>query len=327
MKKVPQGILSFIESHDCFYVLGHKEPDGDCVGSQLALSSFLKTSGKRVHVLSSGPFTRTEILEYEHRFRNEAPPERDFERTAALVLDCSTMGRIGDVSASMPPVPIAFIDHHASSAPSGDVDYIDSSAPSVTTQILLLMEAMGHAPTREEAELLFFGLCTDTGFFRHLDESGGDAMRIAARLVDAGVSPKRTFYLINGGKSLFSRKLMGEILVRTEPHYDGRLLVSSISLEDQRRYGMASRDSDMLYQLLMGVSGCEAAMIVRQESESQCTVGFRSRERVDVASIAAAFGGGGHRLAAGLSINGGIEEVTDKLIQAFGPAFSEDLPE
>lgn len=321
MIEVPQGILHFIDSHDCFYVLGHKEPDGDCVGSQLALGLFLKSLGKRVHVLSSGPFTRTEILGYEHRFKKQAPPERDFERTAAFVLDCSTMSRIGDVQESMPPVPVSFIDHHASSTPPGEWDYLDPSAPAVTLLVFRLMEALDHTPTREEAELLFFGLCTDTGFFRHLDEQGGDCLRIAASLVDAGAHPKRTFNQMNGGKSLFSRKLMGETLMRTEPYYDGRLLVSYITLEDQRRYGMASRDSDMLYQLLMGIAGCEAAMVVRQESESQCTVGFRSRERIDVASIAGRFGGGGHRLAAGLSINGGIEQVMETLLEAFAPAF------
>jgi phosphoesterase RecJ-like protein len=70
MVKVPQGLIDYIERHDCFYVLGHREPDGDCIGSQLALSSFLKRLGKRVHTLSSGPFTRSEILLYEHKFKD-----------------------------------------------------------------------------------------------------------------------------------------------------------------------------------------------------------------------------------------------------------------
>ena len=87
MLKVPQGLIDYIEHHDCFYVLGHREPDGDCIGSQLALSSFLKRIGKRVHTLSSGPFTRSEILLYENKFKDEAPPEREYERAGALVLD------------------------------------------------------------------------------------------------------------------------------------------------------------------------------------------------------------------------------------------------
>lgn len=323
MKKVPRQLIEFIEHHDCFYVLGHREPDGDCIGSQLALASFLKSLGKRVHVLSSGPFTRSEILQYEHKFRTQAPPERDYERAAALVLDCSSMSRIGSVSETMPEVPIAFIDHHASNDKPGSADYLDETAAAVTAMVFLLMEAMGHVPTKEEAELLLFGLCTDTGFFRHLDEKGGDTLEIASRLVQAGASPKRTFSDINGGKSLFSRKLLGEILMRIEPHYDGRLLVSYVTLDDQQRYGMASRDSDLLYQLVMSIAGCEACFVIKQEAENQCTVGFRSRERINVAEIAARFGGGGHRLASGLSMQGTVDSVMDILIQAFAPVFEE----
>lgn len=323
MRQVPQELIWFIENHDCFYVLGHREPDGDCIGSQLALASFLKAIGKRVHVLSSGPFTRSEILQYEHKFRDEAPPEREFERAAALVLDCSSMSRIGSVGESMPKVPIAFIDHHASNEAPGEADYLDHTAPAVTAMVFLLMEAMGHTPSKEEAELLFFGLCTDTGFFRHLDERGSATFEIAARLVAAGASPKRAFMEINGGKTLFSRKLLGEILMRVEPHFDGRLLVSYVTLNDQQRYGMASRDSDILYQLIMSIAGCEACFVVKQEAENQCTVGFRSRERIDVAEIAARFGGGGHRLASGLSMQGSIDTVMETLIQAFTPVFEE----
>jgi phosphoesterase RecJ-like protein len=94
-------------------------------------------------------------------------------------------------------------------------------------------------------------------------------------------------------------------------------------LADQQRYGMASRDSDILYQLLMGIAGCEVCFVVKQEAENQCTVGFRSRDRVDVAAIAARFGGGGHRLASGLSMQGTVDSVMDRLIQAFAGEFEE----
>jgi len=321
MKQVPQGIIWYIENHDCFYVLGHREPDGDCVGSQLALASFLKGMGKRVHVLSSGPFTRSEIVGFEGKFRDYAPPERDYERAAAIVVDCSSMSRIGIVSENMPKVPIAFIDHHASGEVPGDSDYLDHTAPAVTAMVFLLMEAMGHEPTKEEADLLLFGLCTDTGFFRHVDERGSATFDIAAQLVRAGASPKRTFFDINGGKSINSRKLLGEMLLRIEPYYEGKLLVSWVTIKDQQYYGMSSRDTDMLYQLMMSIAGCEACFVVKQEAENQCTVGFRSRETVNVADIAARFGGGGHRLASGLSTQGTVDTVKQKLIEAFSSVF------
>jgi phosphoesterase RecJ-like protein len=322
MRPVPPELLDFIDRHGPFYVIGHKEPDGDCVGSQLALASFLKRVGKSAYLCSAGPFTRTEIMSYEGRFSAEVPPEKASERAAALILDCSSLQRIGSVAESLPKVPMAFIDHHAAGNAVGDVVYIDDRAPSVTSMVLLIIEAMGGEPTKEEAELLLFGLGTDTGFFRHLDEHSAETFQAASRLVSAGASPKRIYNLMYGGKSLFSRKLMGEILMRTEAHYEGALLVSFVTLEDQQRYGLASRDSDTLYQLLLGIAGCEAAMIIRQENEVECTVGLRALERIDVSSIASAFGGGGHRLAAGLSIRGGLEEVKEKLTAAFAPWFA-----
>jgi bifunctional oligoribonuclease and PAP phosphatase NrnA len=321
MRPVPPELLDFIDRHGPFYVIGHKEPDGDCIGSQLALASFLRRSGKNAYLCSAGPFSRTEIMPYESRFFSEAPPEKPSERAAALILDCSSLQRIGTVAQSLPKVPIAFIDHHASGSASGEVLFIDDKAPSVTAMVFHLMEAMGGTPTKEEAEYLLFGLATDTGFFRHLDENSAETFVAISRLVAAGASPKRVYNLMYGGKSLLSRKLMGEILTRTEPHFDGALLISFSTLQDQQRYGLASRDSDALYQLMLSISGCEAAMIIRQETEANCTVGIRARDRIDVGSIAASFGGGGHRLAAGLSILGGIEEVKAKLISAFEPWF------
>jgi bifunctional oligoribonuclease and PAP phosphatase NrnA len=321
MRPVPPELLDFIDRHGPFYVIGHKEPDGDCVGSQLALASFLKRSGRSAYLLSAGPFTRTEIMQYEGRFSLEAPPEKPSERAAAIVLDCSSLQRIGAVAETLPKVPIAFIDHHAAGNAVGDVTFIDDAAPSVTLMVLSLIEAMGGSPNKEEAELLLFGLGTDTGFFRHLDESSEESFLATARLVAAGASPKKVYNLMSGGKSIASRKLMGEILTRMEAQYGGALLLSFATLQDQQRYGLASRDSDMLYQLLLSIAGCEAAMIIRQESEAECTVGLRARDRIDVGSIAASFGGGGHRLAAGLLMRGSPDEVKAKLVAAFKPWF------
>ncbi|HTX71319.1 MAG TPA: DHH family phosphoesterase, partial [Rectinemataceae bacterium] len=109
MRSVPRALLEFIDQYDTFYVIGHKEPDGDCVGSQLALSSFLRRNGKGTAVCSAGPFTRTEILSFESRFTPVVPAEKASERAAAIVLDCSSLGRIGSVAETLPPVQIAFI--------------------------------------------------------------------------------------------------------------------------------------------------------------------------------------------------------------------------
>ncbi len=318
------GILDFISSRSTYYIVGHKEPDGDCIGSQLALGSFLQRRGKKTIQLSSGPFTRTEISSWASLFANHIDPAAPIEGDSGIIIvDCSSLSRIGSLVNELPAnIPVAFIDHHASGEAGGDVRYIDTTAPAVTCLVQRIIEASASSPTKEEAEYLLFGLCTDTGFFRHLDERSAVVFEETARLVAAGASPKRAFAMMNGGKPFMSRKLLGELLLRSESLFGGKLILSTMNLEDQARYGLVSRDSDMLYQLLLTIAGMEVAVIIRQESPGECTVGFRSRESVDVAAISASFGGGGHKLAAGLHIAGQIEDVKAKILQSFERIFS-----
>lgn len=320
-RKGPEGtgILEYLESYSTYVIAGHKEPDGDCVGSQLALSAFLRRRGKRTVVASSGPFTRTEIAVYESSFVKD-PSSIPADGTAVVVIDCSSLSRIGELEALLPPgCPTAFIDHHAAGQSDG-VSYCDPTAPAATSLIQRIIEAYGDAPSLEEAEYLLFGLCTDTGFFRHLDAGTGGIFEETARLVDIGASPKAVFSKMNGGKPFASRKLLGRLLSRAETRFGGKLIVTSMTLEDQAEFGLVSRDSDMLYQLLLSVADVEAVVVVRQESATECTVGLRSRETVDVAAIARSFGGGGHRLAAGLHIAGQSADVLASIVKAFEPS-------
>jgi phosphoesterase RecJ-like protein len=319
-KTVPKAILDFISRHEAFVVVGHKEPDGDCIGSQLAMASFLARLGKKTLLCSAGPFKRTEIKAWEGHFLPS--PTTDFKalHPACIVLDCSNIGRTGAIEEELSGMPLAFIDHHPQGDPSGEAVFIEAEAQAVTLLILRLIEAMGEKPSKEEAEYLLFGLCTDTGFFRHLDEKGAPAFRAAASLAEAGASPKSAFSRMYGGKSLESRLLMARILGRVERFFSGALLYSYETLEDTREFGLEGRDSDMLYQLMQSVCGCEAIILVRQESEDGCTVGLRSREAIDVGAIAASLGGGGHRLASGLAIKGKIPQVKEKLLAAFQDA-------
>ncbi|HPE36372.1 MAG TPA: bifunctional oligoribonuclease/PAP phosphatase NrnA [Spirochaetales bacterium] len=317
----PRELLDFLNDYSTYYVVGHKEPDGDCVGSQLALASWLGRRGKQTVLLSAGPFTRTEIASYAGRFLPKAalPPE---DNAALVVLDCSSLSRVGDAAEGLDQLPLAFIDHHASGESAGEARYVVSAAPSVTCLVQKVIETSKNVPSDDEAELLLFGLCTDTGFFRHLDERSSAVFSMVSRLVDAGASPKKAFGMMNGGKPFASRKLMGELLSRTEQLFGGRLLLTWMDTADHDRYGLVGRDSDMLYQLLMTVEGIEAVVVIRQEKPGECTVGFRSRERIDVAAIAASFGGGGHRLAAGLHIRDELPSVRERVVSAFQAVFA-----
>jgi phosphoesterase RecJ-like protein len=236
-----------------------------------------------------------------------------------LVMDCSSRDRVGDIP--IDGLPLAAVDHHLSGSPWGDVIYLDPGAPSVTFMIAKIIGELGLVPTPEEAELLLFGLCTDTGFFRHLGAGSAEAFETAAALTAAGASPKKIFAAINGGKSFNSRLFMGRVLAKTRPYYGGRLLISGETLEEAEQFGQESRDSDMIYQLLLSVERVEAVVLIRQENPGECTIGLRSRDRIDVTAVAEQFGGGGHKNASGAKTDGTIPVLEEKIAAAFAPWF------
>lgn len=318
MKAVPKELIDFIYSFDSFIIASHKEPDGDSIGSSLALQLFLHSLGKKTILLSAGPFKRTEIKKYESLFVPTLDKTVEIpENTAVLVLDCSNIERVGEPAKELTSYPRAIIDHHTTNETSNSTDYIDPSSPATTLLIQALIESMQNHITAEQAHFLLFGLCTDTGFFRHLDNSHASTFAYVARLLDAGANPKEIFSLINGGKSFKSRILISKILSRMQSYYDGQLIISYETYEDTLEFGKEGRDSDSLYQLMQSIDGVEAMVIVRQESTTHCSVGFRSRNKVDVSVIASSFGGGGHKQASGLYIEGVIDALIPQFVEAF----------
>ena len=179
--RVAREILEFFETGGSgrYLILGHKEPDGDCVASQLALSHFLKRLGRKTVVLSEGPFDRPEISDYKNQFKDTLDKNTLKNGDRAVVVDCSTSDRIGEFKTVTEKCDTLVIDHHSSGREFGNLRYIDTKAPSVTYIIQLIIESMGYKPDKYESELLLFGLCTDTGFFRHVEKGGGEKKKRA----------------------------------------------------------------------------------------------------------------------------------------------------
>ena len=321
MKEIPDGLKAFLSEYDAYIIAGHKEPDGDCIGSSLALASLLRRQGKEVFLLSAGPFNRTETREFESSFLPSLPDSLP-ERTAAVIVDCSDLGRTGSIANSLSRFPAAFIDHHVTNFCCGDANLIDGSVPAAAILIQALIEEIAGSPTLYEAEVLLFGICTDTGFFRHLDSSSSETFAAVSRLVACGANPKKTFAKIKSGKSFNSRLLIASILSRMRRYYGGRLIVSIQTLEETQKYGKEARDSDSLYQLIQSIEGVEAIVVVKQETPKTCTAGLRSLDKIDVSTVAASLGGGGHRQASGLSVEGRAEDIAKQLVKAFEPQFS-----
>ncbi len=298
-----------------YLILGHKEPDGDCVASQVVMGHFLRRLGHEVFLLSEGPFDRPEIAEFESSFRKDFNPKELNDSDRAVVLDCSTPDRVGRFQFVLEKVETLVIDHHSSRKDFGDISIVDSYAPSVTYIIQHLLEELGHNFDTYEARLLLFGLCTDTGFFRHVEGNEVEIFSAVSRLVKKGVTLKDAFYMMYGNRDISKRKLLGKMLERVKSYDEGRILTTFQTIEDRARVMGHSRGDDELYMLLQTVRNNEVVVYIREEEWGGCSVGLRSRDRIDVGKIAGEFGGGGHRLAAGFDMDTSIEETERVVVE------------
>ncbi len=313
---------AFLESHDSFIVAGHKEPDGDCIASSLVLKSLIQKLGKPVTVLSAGPFKRSESKPYEKMFKSEFTPlSTNKKKIGLFIVDCSDHFRLGEeIDKQVRNYDTFIIDHHRT-AESTDNSIIIPSSPATTCLVQQLYEYKFDSIDTEDAKLLFFGLSTDTGFFRFLNETSEEVFLAASRLVKAGANPRETAQDIESGKPFSTRKLLALSLERATQYFNGKLIITYETMEDTQKLGKEGRDNDALYQLLLSTDEVQAAVFLRQETESQCTAGFRSKGNIDVSSIAAVFGGGGHKNASGLSTQERISTFIPRILAEFSKVF------
>lgn len=324
MKEITQekinNFCNFMDNHDHFFVIGHKEPDGDCIASCLGVASILKNKNKSCTLLNAGPFKRVEIQKFADLFTSEIPflSDEDIKKTGLIICDCSELHRLGDLNIDFKDFDTFIIDHHKTAEIFDNPNaIIDSTAPAASLLVQILHEALVQNMEKETAEILYFGTMTDTGFFRFLSSNDSDVLINISRLLACGADPRKTYDYITSGKSYSTRKLLGILLNHAEQYLDGKLVISYETMEDTHRFGQEGRDSDLLYSSLLAVKGVEAVVFVRQETENTCTAGLRSRDAIDVSQIAAKFGGGGHKNASGLSCTGKLETLIPAIVQEF----------
>ena len=178
---IPEALLDFIRKYDTFFIIGHIEPDGDCVGSQIALKHFLERIGKEARLFSPGPFKRKEVRRFGYRFEERFTEDDKRTEAGVFLLDCAALDRVGDLAQDLSGREIAVIDHHSSrDGDFGAVRYIEPKASCVTLLVQKLIESMGDVPDPEEAYFLFFGFSTEAMPIRVMSASlrprscGGD---------------------------------------------------------------------------------------------------------------------------------------------------------
>ena len=313
---IPDSVIDAFKLYETFFIIPHIEPDGDCIGSALALDAFLRRIGKICYLHNLGPFTRKDIKDFAPRFsgRIDSATRAQANKACAVILDCSTIDRIGDLAQDIVDLPIVVIDHHSAGKTFGNFQFINPTAPATSLLVQQLIEVQGYQVTKTEAELIMFAFCTDTGYFRHLESGSGEAFRLVSRLVDAGASPKAIHAQLNSGAALIGRQHLGMLLSRTESLAGGKLLLTWETQSETAAVGRINRDSDLLYQLLLGVEGVEVVAVLREEDTRSVTAGLRSRNSVDVGAVALEMGGGGHIRASGFLANLSLSETREKLL-------------
>lgn len=297
-------------------IAGHVRPDGDCVGSCMGLYLYLKKAypGKQISVFLENVIDNYRFLNSWEESKKNCE-EDSFDLFFAL--DCGEVSRIGVAGdAFLNSRTRVNIDHHISNTQFGDHNEVYPDSSSASEVIYELINYDGGEPDQSIAEALYTGIVQDTGVFQYTC-TGKRTMEIAGILMNYGIPYSKiieeTFFL----KSFGQNRILGEALVRSRIIQDGQVIVSYLDQEDMKEYGVTSSDLDGIVSQLRNTKNVEVSVFLYELTEGEYKVSLRSKEIVDVAAVAAAFGGGGHKRASGCSLKGEpetiIEQVTEEI--------------
>jgi phosphoesterase RecJ-like protein len=306
-----------------FVIVTHMDPDGDGIGSMLALGEVLTRAGKEAVLLTTEPvglpYTLLQGAEgIVQRFQAEPPFD------AALVLDCGELSRLDGLREPVGRIrPLINIDHHETNDRFGDLNLVDGGSSSTGELVYKVICEAGFPISLTAAENLFVALTTDTGSFTY-NNTTGTALTIAGRLVDQGVRPWEISKRISHGYPASRLKLLEMALGTMEYHHNGELALMTITAEMFAETGSDRTDCERFVEYPRHVKGVEIAALVRQTGHNEYRASLRSNRRVNVARVAGRFGGGGHAMAAGFESEGPLEAVRAKLITEAGRALNHD---
>lgn len=315
-------VAAAIGQHDAFLITSHARPDGDAIGSQLAMAFALDALGKRVRLVNKDPVPAP-YRSFPGADRIQVAPEvpalADLPPAAetTIVMECGDLTR-PEVKGLERPALIN-IDHHVGNTMYGSVNWFDASAAACAEMVADVIDALGVTWTREIATHLYLGIATDTGGFRH-GLISARTFQASARIAATGVSAAGLAREIFDSFGVGRIRLTGALLNAMELRHDNRLAVLYYDDELLNACGATSDDTDGLVNLPLGASDVLAVALVRKQTDTQYRVSMRSKGAVDVRSIAIQHGGGGHLNAAACSVSGTRESVTAAIVDAIGAA-------
>ena len=299
-----------------FIVATHRNPDGDAIGSLLAMARALRNAGRDAMMwhpdVPAVPDDLTFLLEPGETVTSTLPDDHT-DRTV-VVLDCATAGRLSDHTPAALGARIINIDHHHDNGRYGDLNLIDGNASSTAEIVIGVLDAAGWPIDTAIARALHVGLVTDTGRFSYSNVTG-DTLRAEARLVDAGVDVAAIGRRLYENVPIAQVRLLGIAYTRVQALLDGRLIVVVLDLDDFAEAG--TDDADGVAEALRGIRGAEVGALVRHLHGGGLRASLRAAsDRVDVSVIARAQGGGGHRAAAGLTSSSTAHEFVAWLTES-----------
>jgi phosphoesterase RecJ-like protein len=314
-----EEVLSELRAAGKLIVVTHENPDGDALGSLVAMHQILVSLGKdSLLFIDKNEFP----LPYEYRFLPllglaSAPPA-DIEERTIVFLDCGNLERNPAEAFQRPGAHILNIDHHHDNTRFGTVNLVEADASCTAEIVWDLMHGLGVEPTITIAEALYVGLITDTGRFMY-ENTTSRAHLMAAELIDVGVDVHEVYHRIYEGVPYGKLALLARGLAKVERYDGGRLTVTALSLTDFVESGAEESYSEGVIDHLRAVQGTAVAALVRErmmdvDGDHLRKVSLRaSDDRVDVSRIARAQGGGGHRQAAGFTTAMNWDELVEFL--------------
>jgi phosphoesterase RecJ-like protein len=325
-------LAELIGRHDRFLVTTHVRPDGDALGSEVGMAGLLRARGKDVRVVNVSPTPpRYAFLNHDGpgrlfgHFGHDVAADELSDRQALVILDLSSWSQLGEMAPFVRdfPGPKLVIDHHVSQDDLGATLLKDVTAEATGTLVLRAAEALGVPVSPAMAEGLLTAIAMDTGWFRHPNTRPG-TLRDAAALMEAGADINRVYRLLFERGTVGRLRLTGVALERVATDLDGRVAYSSVTREDFTRTGAIPPETEDLIDHLAGLAGVEVALLFIEQIRGGIKLSLRSRGDFDVSALAARFGGGGHRAAAGANLTDPlpdrVAEVLEAIRQTLPPA-------
>lgn len=301
-------VVRVLGERDRFLVTAHRNPEGDALGSSLALGLALREMGKAVIFYNADPVPR--VLR-PFPGAGEVVPSLDAARRGdtVIVCDCGELERVGpEMLARKGDFRFVNLDHHVSSRGFAEVSYIDPSACATALLVYRVLRALEHPISPPVATNLLCGLVTDTGSFRY-SNADPECFEAAAHLVRRGAKPDFVSQKVFDSNEEKTMRLLARVLDTLVVSSDGRLASVVVTSEMFAETGCGAEHVEGFVNYPRAIEGVELAFLLRQLGPEEWKVSLRGQGRVDTTLIATAYGGGGHRNASGCTVKGTLEEV------------------